>query len=362
MLYKVALTRIPQVGAVMARNLVAYCGGPRAVFEARPRELTHVPGIGAGKARAIANGEALRLAEQELAYLDRHGIELLFYLDEGYPERLRALPNAPVALFYKGNASLNHLRTVGIVGTRKPSVYGLAATEQLLEGLRAYQPLIISGLAYGIDAEAHRLALQLGLPTIGVLGHGLSQIYPAAHRRLAQSMLDHGGLLTEYPFTTGPEREHFPMRNRIVAGLCDALVVVESPRQGGSIITAEMANEYHRDVFAFPGRINDAVSEGCNWLIKTHRAALVDSADDIAQLLRWELKENQLGRQMALFADLSEEERGIVDLLRRHEQLHIDRLLYESRLPSARLSTILLEMECRGLLKVLPGKRYVLVR
>ena len=362
LLYKVALTRIPQVGPLLAQQLVAYCGGPAAVFQATARELRRVPGIGEQRARFIAGGDALQLAEAELGLLEQHGIDFLFFLDDHYPERLRSLPNAPLALYYKGAVSLNHLRTVGVVGTRKPSAFGVAATEQLIEGLQAYQPLIISGLAYGIDGAAHRHALQQGLPTLGVLGHGLGHLYPAAHRRLAQDMLEQGGLLTEFPFFTKPEREFFPMRNRIVAGLCDALVVVESPREGGSIITAEMANNYHRDVFAFPGRVHEKVSEGCNWLIKTHRASLIESAEDLAQLLRWESPVESQEQQLSLFDCLSEEEKVIVDLLRANDKLHIDRLTYESRMPSAALAAVLLNLECQGLVKVLPGKRYVLVR
>lgn len=362
LLYKLALMRIPNVGAVTARSLLAYCGSPEAVFSARPKELKHIPGVGEITARQIHSKEALRLAEQEIPYLEQHEIRVLFFQDADFPERLRRLDQGPVLLYYRGTADLNHLRTVGIIGTRKPSVWGTAMAERLVEQLGPYQPLIISGLAYGIDICAHRAALQQGLPTLGVLGHGLNRIYPAVHRRTARDMIEQGGLLTEYPFFTEPEREHFPMRNRIVAGLCDAVVVVESPEKGGSIITAQFANDYNRDVFAVPGRVQDAVSAGCNWLIKTHRAALLENAEDIAHLLRWEAEGHSPEQQLRLFNDLGPEEKIIVDLLREQEALHIDRLMIDSKLPSGLVVATLLELECRGIVRVLPGKRYVLIK
>lgn len=361
-MYKLALTRIPNVGAVTARQLMAYCGSAEAVFSARPKELKHIPGVGEVTARHIHNGEALRLAEREIPHLERHQIQVLFYLDAGFPERLRRLDRGPVLLYYRGTADLNHLRTVGIVGTRKPSIWGTTLTERLVDELRPYQPMIISGLAYGIDIAAHQRALQQGVPTLGVLGHGLSRIYPAVHRRTAMQMTEQGGLLTEYPFFAEPEREYFPMRNRIVAGLCDALVVVESPERGGSIITAQFANDYNRDVFAVPGRLKDKVSAGCNWLIKTHRAALLENAADIADLLRWETDSLNPQQQLRLFNELEREEKIVVDLLREQDALHIDRLIMDSKLPSGLVVATLLELECRGIVRVLPGKRYVLIK
>ena len=287
LLYKVALTRIPKVGPITVRNLLAYCGDPREVFATRPKTLRNIPGVGEETARRIRSGEALRLAERELSFLEKYEIQALFYQDEDFPERLRRLDNGPILLYYQGVASLNHVRTIGIVGTRKPTPWGVAATEEIIEGLQKYAPLVISGMAYGVDVTAHRAALNGGLETVGVLGHGLSQIYPASHHRTAQAMLEQGGLVSEYPFMAGPEREHFPMRNRVVAGLCDAVLVVESARKGGSIITASFANDYHRDVFAIPGRLHDRKSEGCNWLIKSCRACLVENADDLARAMAW---------------------------------------------------------------------------
>jgi DNA processing protein len=239
---------------------------------------------------------------------------------------------------------------------------GLTQVERIVEELTVYQPLIISGLAYGIDIAAHRAALQWQLPTIGVLGHGLRHLYPASHRKTAEAMLESGGLLTEYPFHTKADPGHFPMRNRIVAGLCDALIIVETARKGGSIITAEFANNYNRDVFALPGRINDRHSEGCNWLIKSHKAALLETAKDIGYLLRWQPNGQSPSVQLELFNTLSQDEKIVVDLLRQHENLHIDRLSLESKLSSGTLATALLEIECKGLIRTLPGKRYMLIK
>jgi DNA processing protein len=362
LLYKIALTRIPRVGSVTARTLVAYCGSAQAIFEARKKELRQIPGIGDQLVQYILSKEALLEAEQELPLLERYGIQALYYQDAAFPERLRRLDQAPVLLYYRGNASLNHLRTVGIIGTRRPTPQGLAQVEQLVEGLLPYQPLIVSGMAYGIDIAAHRAALRCGLPTIGVLGHGLRHLYPSKHRQTATEMLEQGGLLSEFPFFTQPDGRHFPMRNRIVAGLCDSILVVESPRRGGSMITAKFANQYNRDVLAIPGRTNDLRSKGCNWLIKTHQAALLENAEDVAYLAGWERNGRPVAQQMSLFEALSEEEKIVVNLLRQVDSLHIDRLSLESKLPSGLLVTILLDLECKGVLRSLPGKRYLLVK
>lgn len=362
LLYKVALSRIDGVGPVTARQLLAKFGDARAVFEAHPRELVTVPGVTEGIARHIPKGEALALAEFEVEQIERYDLQVHYIADASYPDRLRHLDYAPILLYYKGTASLNALRTVGIIGTRKPSPFGQAQVERLVAELLPYQPMIISGLAHGIDIAGHRAALQQGLHTIGVLGHGLRYIYPVNHRSTAEAMLEQGGLLTEYPFLTQADPRHFPMRNRIVAGLCDALVVVESPRKGGSIITAEFANLYNRDVFAVPGRLHDRTSEGCNWLIKTHKAALLEHGDDIAYVLRWATNNRPVTEQLKLFDTLTEDEKIVVNLLRNKENLHIDELAFQTQMPSGLLATVLLEMECKGMLRTLPGKRYLLVR
>ncbi|MCB0632037.1 MAG: DNA-processing protein DprA [Saprospiraceae bacterium] len=362
LLYQIGLTQLPLVGPVNARQLIAYCGSARDVFTARKKELLLIPGIGEQIARSILEQDVLQIAERELHFIEQHQIQALFYLHKDYPARLRAYNDAPVLLYYQGNAGLDHPRTVAIVGTRKPSIQGLQSCEALVEGLRAYDVQIISGLAYGVDICAHRACLAAGVPTLGVLGHGLARIYPAGHRTVARQMCEQGGLLSEYTSITQPEREHFPMRNRIVAGLCDALIVVETARKGGSMITANFANDYNKDVFAFPGRRNDPHSEGCNLLIKSHRAALIESAEDIAYVMRWEENDQNRPIQTQLFIELSTEEKLIVDLLREQDTVGIDRLTLATQLKGSTLATLLLNLEFKGMIKTLPGKRYALIQ
>lgn len=360
-LYKIALTKIPKVGPVTAKNLVSYCGGIQNVFEARKKELLTVPGVGPGIAKHILEKDYFKEAEAELEFIENQGIQLLSFLDEAYPHRLKPLDDAPLLLYYKGTADLNHPRIVSIIGTRKPSTLGVATCEQLVEELADYGVMIVSGLAYGIDVTAHKKSIERDIATVGVLGHGLKQIYPSQHRSIAQRMIENGGLLTEFTSDTKVEREHFPMRNRIVAGMCDAVVVVETAKRGGSMITAMIANEYNKDVFAFPGRINDLSRQGCNHLIKTHKAALIESAKDIGYIMRWEEQQN-VGIQRQLFVELDDQEQKIVDLLKENNEMGIDKLSYETKLHSSRLASILLNLEFQGIIKTMPGKRYLLVR
>lgn len=361
LLYKIGLSQIPNVGPVLARQLVAYCGSPQAVFEARKKELLGIPGIGEHTAGCILQKDALISAERECSFIEQHGIQPLFYLDKAFPPQLNNLPDAPVMLYYRGRANLHHPRMVAIVGTRRPSPQGLSFCEELVSGLRPYGVQIISGLAYGIDICAHRQCLEEDIPTIGVLGHGLGRIYPSQHRGIAERMCLKGGLLTEFSSRTAPEREHFPMRNRIVAGLCHALVVVETACKGGSMITAYMANDYHKDVFACPGRVRDTHAQGCNLLIKSHRAALIEHAADIAYVMRWEETNRAVPKQAQLFVELTEEEKLIVNLLKEHEGVSIDQLTFATQLKGSTLAGLLLNLEFKGILKTLPGKRYTLI-
>ncbi len=361
LLYEVALARLDGVGAVTARHLLNEYGSAKAIFECRAKELNTIPHLKETTVRTIVNGQVLHQAEEELDLAERYGIDVLFFKDKNFPKRLKQIDQGPIILYYKGNAPLDHNRTVGIIGTRKPTPFGEAHVERLVEKLANYQPLIISGLAYGIDIAAHKAALRFSLPTIGVLGHGLRHLYPAKHRKVAESMIEQGGLLTEYPFFTEADPRHFPMRNRIVAGLCDALIVVESPRKGGSIITAQFANDYNKDVFAIPARLHDKTSEGCNWLIKTHRAALLESAEDIAYNLRWEAEEKTVAEQLELFESLSKDEKLVVALLQQQDNLHIDLLSFKSKRGTGVLATVLLQMELKGLIRSLPGKLYMLI-
>jgi len=359
LLYKIGLTLIPKVGPVNAKNLVSYCGGVREVFESTKKELMKVPGIGKEIARIISEQQVLEQAEKEVAFLKENGVVPMFYLDKNYPSRLKHFPDSPALLYYKGNAELNTQRVVAIVGTRQPTPRGVRICQDLVEGLSAYDVTIISGLAYGIDVTAHRQCLQSKIPTIGVLGHGLGHIYPFQHKDVAFQMLENGGLISEFSSEMGPDREHFPMRNRIIAGMSDALLVVETAKKGGSMISAYLANDYNKDVFAVPGRLGDKFSEGCNFLIKTHKAALIQSAEDVAYVMGWDEKEHPGAIQRELFPELTNEEERIIGLLRHAEEMEIDRLSFESKMSNSRLAALLLELEFRGLIKVLPGKRYM---
>ncbi len=363
LLYKVALTKIPLVGAVTAKNLVSYCGGVREVFYAKKQDLLKIPGVGEQTALNIIRQTVLEEAEKELDFLEQNGVVSLFYLDKNYPQRLRHFNDAPVMLYYKGSVNLNHPHTIGIVGTRTPSHQGLAICEELVEGFVPYNPIIISGLAYGIDVTAHRKSLEVGLPTIGVLGHGLGRIYPAQHRKTAMEMIACGGLLTEFPSQVGPERENFPMRNRIVAALCDALIVVETAARGGSIITAQQANDYNKEVYAIPGRIKDKFSQGCHFLIKNNLAALAETAEDVAKGLGWDLEKSQkkvLNTQLELFSELTDTEKLIIDIIQAEDESGVDQLSYQTKIPNSELASLLLNLEFKGIVRSLPGKRYVL--
>lgn len=362
LLYRIGISLIPMVGPKTARALISYCGGVREVFEAGKKELLRIPGIGEKTAQSILNQDVLIRAEREIEYLERHGIKALFYLDRDFPVRLRNLPDSPVLLFYKGNADLNAERIVAIVGTRRPTALGRRLCEELVEGLLPYGVAIVSGLAFGIDITAHRRCLDTGIPTLGALGHGLGSVYPPQHRATALQMTENGGLLSEYVSDTPPDREHFPMRNRIIAGLCDALIVVETARRGGSMISAHLASDYNRDVFAFPGRPRDEQSQGCNHLIKINKAALIENAEDLTYAMGWELPgQGRKVIQPQLFADLSEMEQRVVDYIKPQEQVSIDDLTHALQLNNSQMAALLLNLEFKGVLQSLPGKRYVLL-
>jgi DNA processing protein len=361
LLYYIGLTKIPKVGAITARQLVSYCGGAAAVFNATKKQLLNIPGIGEETAKSIRQQEVLSFAESEMKLAEKNNIRIFSYQDPNYPQRLKHFPDSPIVLRYTGNADLNANRIIAIVGTRQPTDYGRIICETLVSDLQAFNVVVVSGLAYGIDITAHKKCLDIHIPTIGVLGSGLKNIYPSLHRKVAHQMLEHGGLLTEFAHDAAPDREHFPMRNRVVAGLCDALVVIETQKKGGSMITANLANDYNKDVFAFPGRTTDLFSEGCNHLIKSHKAALLESAKDLAFVMQWESNPKTKDIQRSLFVELNPDQQQLSDLLKAHQELAIDQLtLAMSKTPSE-MAALLLNMEFMGLIRPLPGKRYVLV-
>lgn len=360
LIYKIALSLIPKIGNKIATDLVQHYGSAQIVFEKTPlKELCLFPQIGKATAQKIIEKTTLERAEQELAFIEKYQIKALSLDNPDYPKRLKNCPDAPFLLFSKGNTNLNAAKIVAVVGTRKPTMQGRLFCEKLVQDLTPYNPLFVSGLAYGIDITMHQKCLDFKLPNIGVVAHGLDRIYPHQHAPIAQKMVECGGILTEFVSQTEPLPQHFPMRNRIIAGMVDAVVVVETANKGGSMITAYIANEYNKDVFAVPGRLNDAVSQGCNYLIKTHRASLLESAADIAYILRWQ--QQKPGIQQQLFTDLSPEEKIIINLLVGEESVHLDHIIYKSQISTSRMAALLLELEFKGLIRALPGKSFRLI-
>jgi DNA processing protein len=361
-LHRIALTNVTNIGPTLAKNLLAYFGNEEAIFKASKAKLLTVPGIGEKTIAALDFDDALRKAETELKFVEKNNIEVLFYTDSRYPKRLKNCHDSPILLYYKGNTDLNMYRVISVVGTRNATDYGKTLCKQLVEELAPYNVLIVSGLAHGIDVAAHKECLKANVPTIGVLGHGLDRIYPAGNRDTAAKMIENGGLLTEYPSRTTADRENFPARNRIVAGLSDATIVVEASVKGGALITAEIANSYNRDVFAFPGRVGDFYSEGCNFLVRNNKAALLTCVADLAYSLAWEKPGDAKPakeQQFMLPIDLSPDEQMIFNIINQHNQpLGIDDLTIKTSMPMSQLAMHLLNMEMQGYIRSLPGKMY----
>jgi len=359
--YRIALSFLNNIGPLLARTLVSYCGGVEQVFSFVQNKFLKIPGIGPGIVNSLNREEALSRAEREIKFVRKNNIKVLFYLDDEYPLRLKQCADSPILLYTKGNQNLNPTRTISIVGTRKATDYGKKVVRQMLNALIPYDVLIVSGLAYGIDYNAHNEAVKNSLQTVGVLGHGLDRIYPAAHNNLARKMMKNGGILSEYPFGTMPDRENFPQRNRIIAGLSDAVIVVESNVKGGAIITAIIANSYNRDVFAVPGDIDREYSSGCNQLIQQSRAAIFTSVSQMAENMGWNDKPKKTKvRQPVLPLELSDDEKIIMNLLPEKISMAIDNIILASPINSSRVSSALLELEFKGLVIPLPGKHYKL--
>ncbi|WP_345269079.1 DNA-processing protein DprA [Nibrella viscosa] len=363
-LHQIALTLVPGVGDILVRQLVSYCGSATGVFQASLPALLKVPGIGEVTARAIRQPAILTEAETVLNRLEKLNARALFYTDKAYPTRLKGLYDAPSLLYVKGNVDLNAARTIGLVGTRQATEYGRRTTEELIQALQPYGVVIISGLAYGIDIAAHRASLAQQLPTIGVMASGLDIIYPTVHQKTAQEMLVNGGLVTENRPGVKPDAHLFPARNRIIAGLSDAVVVVEAATKGGAIITATYANNYHREVFAVPGHLNQTFSQGCNKLIRENRAQIYTRPTDLIEALNWDqpAKGNTPRTETPVLPlDITEEESQLMALLRQQTDMHIDDLSWRSQIPMGRLASLLLNLEFRGFVRTLPGKKYQVV-
>lgn len=358
LIYQIALTLIPDLGPVRIRNLVNQFGSASAIYSARKKELLQVEGIFDALASLIRQKPFLSEAETEIRFLEENAIHAVFLSDMQYPQRLLHCYDPPALLYYSGDFNLNPTRILSIIGTRNHTEYGRQVTQEIIEQLQSHSVTIVSGLAYGIDALAHKYALQYQLPTIGVLAHGLDTLYPYAHRSLARDMLLKGGLLTEFTRGCKPDKHHFPKRNRIVAGISDATLVIETARKGGSMITAELAYQYNRDLFAIPGRIRDVKSSGCLSLIKQNKAMLFTDVPDLLETLGWTERKKVNSKPRELFLALSEEEQKIVDLLDDNTTTSIDTLYIQSGLSSSQVAKALLNLEMQQVIQALPGKLF----
>jgi DNA processing protein len=358
--HKIALGLIPRIGDINARKLVSHFGSVEAIFHEPYRNLIKIPGIGSGLAKYISDRSYLDTAEKEVEYISKNNIRTYFYLDNDYPFRLRQCDDSPVVFFFNGNVDLNAPKMLSVIGTRNATSRGKELCEKIIGGLAAGHPdlVIISGLAYGIDITSHKAALSHNLKTIAVLGHGFKTTYPAIHATIARNIVKQGGLLTDFLSDALPERNNFIKRNRIIAGLSDATLVVESGIKGGALITADIASSYNRDVFAVPGRPDDQWSAGCNSLIKENKAALVENSDDIEYFLNWTPEKSKIPVQRTLFSDLDDTEKMICELLMKQGEMTIDSICRSIDMPVHKLSSLLLRMEFNGLLKCLPGNLY----
>ena len=368
--HELALTLLPGIGPQLTRQLMSYGGAAKAVLTMPPGKLRRIPGVGDATVKILTGKEretAFRKAEADLKKAEKDDVEILFYTSKRFPSRLKLIPDAPAILYYQGTADLNALKTVAIVGTRQATEYGREQTERIVQGLVPHRPLVVSGLAYGIDIIAHRAALQVGLDTVGVMATGLDILYPAVHRKTAEKMREQGGLLTEFPYGTPPDRYNFPARNRIIAGLSDGTVVVEAAIKGGALITAELALSYDRDVLAVPGNLHSPASAGCNALIKANKAALYQDPADLEQLLNWDAALHQSGKFKPTPTysadDFTADEFTIITVLTAApgRESHMDDLAWKAQLAIHAVASLLLLLEFRGVVRALPGKKFALI-
>lgn len=363
LIFQLALTQVPNIGKVQAKILAEHFSSAEEIFKARKSSLEKIEGIGEVRANSIKQFSSFSDNEEEIKFIEQYKITPLYITDKNYPQRLLHCYDPPTVLFYRGTADLNASKIISIIGTRNNSDYGKMITEKILDDLAPLSPLIISGLAYGIDAIAHKYSVKHQLATVAVLAHGLDTVYPSQHKSLAKEMIaGNGGVLTEFRKETNPDRHNFPTRNRIVAGMCDATVVIETGKKGGSMITANLANNYNRDVFAVPGKTTDSKSEGCNYLIQSNKAVLITSGEDIIEQMGWQSKQKEnKPKQRELFIELTEDEKTIYQLLQSKDSFHIDEINLQCALSSSAIAAALLSMELQGIVQSLPGKLYALI-
>lgn len=352
------LQALPQIGDILAKKLLHKFGSAQTLFEVKKRELAKVHGLGEVRLKDFFDEKYLQLAEEELEFIQENGLEVHYFHDKSYPELLKQCIDAPILLFAKGKINLDHRLTLSIVGTRKATVYGTAFVEELIEKLAPLDPVIVSGFAYGIDIAAHKAALKNGLQTIACMAHGLDQIYPKSHAKYAAQVMENGGFLSDFKHNSIFDRNNFLKRNRIIAGLSEATLVVESAQKGGALVTADISQSYDREVFAVPGRPTDKMSKGCNMLIKSQKAQAITSAEDIIYFLNWDLPKKETKVQTQLFVELTPEEEKIMNALRKLGKAELDDLAFESKMPTYKVASHLLNLELNNLIRPLPGKLY----
>lgn len=356
-----ALQRIPNLGDSSAKKLLQHIGSAEGIFKEKKQNLLRIDGIGTAKIKELNQTQLLDAAEEELHFMDTHQIRHHFFKDPDYPERLKQCLDGPILLFSKGNFDLHNKRIISIVGTRNATTMGITNCEQLVSDLASLNPVIVSGFAYGIDITAHKAAMNNGLQTVACIAHGLDQIYPKSHKKFIAGVQDFGCLMTEFWSSDSFDRNNFLKRNRIIAGMSEATIVIESGEKGGSLVTADIANSYNREVFAVPGRITDRQSVGCNNLIKTQQAQLLTGAADLVYMLGWDLNEQQLvKRQFTLFDTLTDNEQLIVAYLKEKDKVLLDIIAHECNMPTNKVASVLLNLELKGLVQPLPGKLFQL--
>ncbi len=352
------LQATPNVGDITAKKLIRVIGSAQQVFKEKKSSLLKIDGIGEFVVQQLQKLEVLQQVEYEMSYIQKRNIKHTYFLEEGYPSRLKHCVDGPLLLFHDGNLNWNQERIISIVGTRNLTNYGRSFCNELVEHLAPYNPIIVSGFAYGTDICAHKAAIENNLQTFAVLAHGLDNLYPKAHKKYMRSVMENGGFITEFWHDEKPFRENFLKRNRIVAGISQATIIIESAEKGGSLVTADIANSYNRDVFALSGRFDDSYSKGCNNLIKNNQAHLLSSPDDIVKMLNWDVPKKRETIQPKLFIDLNIEEQKIHDYLQINGKQLLDVIAIDCEIPVYKLSSVLIQMELKGAVKALPGKMF----
>jgi DNA processing protein len=361
-IYTLALQNVPKIGDITAKKLIQHCGSAEAVLKEKKHNLLKIDGIGSIVIADVFNPMHLEAATKEWQFVKDNDITPLYFMDANYPEKLKHCIDSPIVLFQAGKINTHKQRMISIVGTRKITTSGIAFCEQLVEQLAVFNPVIVSGFAYGTDITAQKAALKHNLQTIGCLAHGLNQVYPKTHKKYVAEVEKNGGFLTEFWSTSNPDRENFLKRNRIIAGLSEATIVIESAERGGSLVTADIANVYNRDVFAVPGRVTDSQSMGCNNLIKQQKANLLSTPMDVPYILNWQLENDKKPAiQKQLFVELDDQEKAIYNYLKVNDKQLLDIIALECDMPIFKVAGVLLNMELKGVIRPLPGKLFELI-